>query len=84
MHTMEKLQNWICPKTGQYKTCIVPNNTIEASIRATKLKPWQSHLTSETVVIFIQNEKADLVSMQSRFWCGWLRIGTKPVLERHV
>ena len=54
LHLLSKLQNWICPKTGQYKTCIVSNTKIEASIRATKPKPWQSHLTSETVEIFIQ------------------------------
>ena len=60
---MSVLQNWICPKTGQYETCIVSNTKIETWIRATKLKPWQSHLTSETVEIFVQNEKAGLVSM---------------------
>ena len=80
LHLLSKLQNWSCPKTGQYKTCIVSNTKIEASIRAIKPKPWQSHLTSETVEIFIQNEKASLVPMQSRFWCGRLSVGTKPVL----
>ena len=80
LHLLSKLQNWICPKTGQYKICLVSNTKIEASIRATKPKPWQSHLTSETVEIFIQNEKAGLVPMQSRFWCGRLSVGTKPVL----
>ena len=55
------------PKTGRYKTGLVSNTKIEASIRATKPKPWQSHLTSDTVEIFIQNEKAGLVPMQSRF-----------------
>ena len=25
LHLLSKLQNWICPKTGQYKTCIVSN-----------------------------------------------------------
>ena len=79
-HLLSKLQNWIWPKTGQYKTCLVSNTKIESSIRATKPKPWQSHLTSETVEIFIQNEKAGLVPMQSRFWCGRLSVGTKPVL----
>ena len=67
LHLISKLQNWICPKTGQYKTCIVSNTKIQAPIRATKPKPWQSHLTSETVEFFIQNEKAGLMSMQSRF-----------------
>ena len=52
LHILSKLQNWFCPKTGQYKTCLVSNTKIEASIRATKPKPWQSHLTSETVEIF--------------------------------
>ena len=52
LHLLSKLQNWIWPKTGQYKTCLVSNTKIEASIRATKLKPWQSHLTSETVELF--------------------------------
>ena len=70
LHLLSKLQNWIWPKTGQYKTYLVSNTKIEASVRATKTKPWQSHLTSETVEIFIQNEKAGLVPMQSRFWCG--------------
>ena len=79
-HLLSRLQNWICPKTGQYKTCVVSNTKIEASIRATK--PWQTPLTSETVEIFIQNEKAGLVSMQSRFWCGRFRVGAKPVLVR--
>ena len=37
---LSKLQNWISSKTGQYKTCIVSNTKIEASIRATKPKPW--------------------------------------------
>ena len=84
LHLLSKLQNWICPKTGQYKTCIVSNTKIEASIRATKPKPWQSQLTSKTVEIFIQNEKAGLVPMQSRFWCGRLSVGTKPVLVQQV
>ena len=65
-HHLSKLQNWIWPKTGRYKTGLVSNTKIEASIRATKPKPWQSHLTSDTVEIFIQNEKAGLVPMQSR------------------
>ena len=68
LHLLSKLQNWISLKTGQYKTCIVSNTKIEASIRATKPKPWQSHITFETVRIFIQNEKAGLGSAQSRFW----------------
>ena len=55
LHLLSKLQNWICPKTSQYKTCVIWNTKIEASIRATKPKPWQPHLTSETVEIFIQN-----------------------------
>ena len=84
LHLLSKLQNRIWPKTGQYKTCLVSNTKIEASIRATKPKPWQSHLTSETVEIFIQNEKAGLVPMQSRFWCGRLSVGTKPVLVQQV
>ena len=66
LHLLSKLQNWICPKTGQYKTALVSNTKIEASIRATKPKPWQSHLTSETVEIFIQNEKAGLVPVLVR------------------
>ena len=53
-------------QNGQYKTCIVSNTKLEASIRATKPKPWQSHITSETVKIFIQNEKAGL---------GWRKAG---------
>ena len=65
-HLLSKLQNWIWPKTGRYKTGLVSNIKIEASIRATKPKPWQSHLTSDTVELFIQNEKAGLVPMQSR------------------
>ena len=84
LHLLSKLQNWICPKTGQYKTCIVSITKIEASIRATKPKPWQSHLTSETVEIFIQNEKAGLVPIQSRFWGCRFKIGTKPVLVRRT
>ena len=84
LHLLSKLQNWIWHKTGQYKTCLVSNTKIEASIRATKPKSWQSHLTSETVEIFIQNEKAGLVPMQSRFWCGRLSVGTKPGLVQQV
>ena len=84
LHLPSRLQNWICPKTGQYKTCIVSNSKIEASIRATKPKTWQSHLNSETVEIFIQNEKASLVSMQSWFWCSRYRVGAMPALVRQV
>ena len=40
LHLLSKLQNWIWPKTGQYKTCLVSNTKIEASIRVTKLKPY--------------------------------------------
>ena len=29
LNILSKLQNWICPKTGQYKTCIVPNTKID-------------------------------------------------------
>ena len=68
LQLLSKLQKWICPKTGQCKTYIVSNTKIEAPIRATKPKPWQSHLTSETVEIFIQNEKAGLVPMQNLYW----------------
>ena len=39
LHLLSKLQNWICLKTGQYKTCIISNTKIEASARATKPKP---------------------------------------------
>ena len=67
LHPLSKLQNWIRSKTGRYKTGLVSNTKIEASLRATKHKPWQSNLTSDTVEIFIQNEKAGLVPMQSRF-----------------
>ena len=67
LHLLSKLQNWTWSKTGRCKTGLISNTKIEASIRATKPKPWQSHLTSETVEIFIQNEKAGLVPMQSRF-----------------
>ena len=84
LHRLSKLQNWIWSKTGQYKTCLVSNTKIEASIRAAKPKPWQSHLTSETVEIFIQNGKTGLVPMQSRFWCGMLSVGTKLVLVQQV
>ena len=28
LHLLLKLQNWISPKTGQYKTCIVSNTKI--------------------------------------------------------
>ena len=42
LHLLSKLQNWICPKTGQYITCIVSNTKIEACTWATKPKPWQS------------------------------------------
>ena len=80
LHLLWRLQNWICPKTGQYKTCIVSNTKIEACTRATKPKHWQSHLTPETVEKFIQNEKAGLGSAQSRFWCGRFSVGAKPVL----
>ena len=66
LHPLSKLQNWIRSKTGRYKTGLVSNTKIEASWRATKHKPWQSNLTSDTVEIFIQNEKAGLVPMQSR------------------
>ena len=67
LHPLSKLQNWIWSKTGRYKTGLVSNTKIEASLRAAKPKPWQSNLTSDTVEIFIQNEKAGLVPMQSRF-----------------
>ena len=67
LHPLSKLQNWIWSKTGRYKTGLVSNTKIEASLRATKPKPWQSNLTSDTVEILIQNEKAGLVPMQSRF-----------------
>ena len=72
LHLLSKLQNWICPKTGQNKTCIVSNIKIEASTRATKPKPWQSQLTSETVEIFIQNEKAGLGTAQTGFGAAGL------------
>ena len=67
LHPLSKLQNWIRSKRGRYKTGLVSNTKIEASLRGTKHKPWQSNLTSDTVEIFIQNEKAGLVPMQSRF-----------------
>ena len=81
LHPLSKLQNWIWSKTGRYKTGLVSNTKIEASLRATKPKPWQSNLTSDTVEIFIQNEKAGLVPMQSRHGLG---AGTKPVLVQQV
>ena len=44
LHLLSKLQNSICPKMGQYKTCIVSNTKIESSTRATKPKPWQGQI----------------------------------------
>ena len=73
LHLLSKLQNWICPKTGQYKTCLVSNTKIRASIRATKPKPWQSHLTSETVERNIYSK-----------WKGRFSADAKPVLVRQV
>ena len=29
LHLLSKLQNWICPKTGQYKTCLESNTKID-------------------------------------------------------
>ena len=57
LHLLSRMQNCIYPKTGQYKTCIVSNTDIAAHLESTKPKPWQSHLTFETVEIFIKNEK---------------------------
>ena len=84
LQLLSVLQNWIYPKTGQRKTCIVSNSKIAASSRTTKSKPWQSHLTSETVQIFIQNENASLVLAQSRFSFDRFRVSAKPVLEQQV
>ena len=56
LHPLSKLQNWIRSKTGRYKTGLVSNTKIEASLRGTKHKPWQSNLTSDTVEIFIQDQ----------------------------
>ena len=63
-YPLSKLQNWICLKMGQHKTCIVSNTKFEASIRATQPKPSQSHITSQRIKIFIQNKKAGFVSAQ--------------------
>ena len=38
LHFLSKLQNWISPKTGQYKTRILSNTKIDACTRATKPK----------------------------------------------
>ena len=73
LHLLSKLQNWIWPKTGQYKTCLVSNTKIGASIRATKPKPWQSHLTSETIERNIYSK-----------WNGRFNADAKPVLVRQV
>ena len=56
LHPLSKLQNWIRSKTGRYKTGLVSNTKIGASLRGTKHKPWQSNLTSDTVEIFIQDQ----------------------------
>ena len=56
LHPLSKLQNWIRSKTGRYKTGLVSNTKIEASLRGTKHKPWPSNLTSDTVEIFIQDQ----------------------------
>ena len=56
LHPLSKLQNWIRSKTGRYKTGLVTNTKIGASLRGTKHKPWQSNLTSDTVEIFIQDQ----------------------------
>ena len=29
LHLLSKLQNWICPMTGQYKTCLESNTKID-------------------------------------------------------
>ena len=75
-HLLSKLQNWIWPKTGQYKTCLVSNIQIVASMRATKPKPWQSHLTSETVEIF----KPALCLLQNRL-CARSKTSFVPSLN---
>ena len=38
LHLLSKQQNWICPKTGQYKVCIVSNTKIEASYKTGQYK----------------------------------------------
>ena len=48
LHPLSKLQNWIWSKTGRYKTGLVSNTKIEASLRATKpktltVKPYLWH-----------------------------------------
>ena len=50
-------QNWIYHKTGQNKACIVLNIKHVASYLAAEPKSWQSHHTSETVGMIIENEK---------------------------
>ena len=54
LQLLSRLQNWIYPKTCQYKTCIVSNTKIAVPSGITEPKTWQSHLTSETVEIFIK------------------------------
>ena len=72
LHLLSKLQNWICSKTGQYKTCLASNTKIEASIRTTKPKPWQPHLPHW-----------DSRNFYSK-WKGSFSADAKPVLVRQV
>ena len=70
LQLLSRLQNWIYPKTCQYKTCIISNTNIVAPSGTTRPKPWPLQLTSETVKIFIK--AASLVPVQSRFGAAGL------------
>ena len=72
LHLLSKLQNWICPKSGQYKTCLVSNTKIEASIRATKPQTL-------TVTPHLWDSRNIYIK-----WKGRFSADTKPVLVRQV
>ena len=88
-------QDRFCIFYRSYKTGFVPKrvNTKPAQYLILRLKPRYRLLNpnsdSHTLPLrqskyLFKNEKTGLVPMQSRFWCGRLSVGTKPVLMQQV
>ena len=79
LHLLSKLQNWIFCKTGRYKTGLVSNTKIEASIGLLNPNP-DSHTLPLTQSKYLFKMKRQ-VSCRCKAGLG---AGTKPVLVQQV
>ena len=83
LHLLSKLQNWICPKTGHYKTSIESNTKIDCVYINLNLNIYiYIHLCYIYINKYINHIYIYTINLSIWFYVGFVltRFGTNPVL----